>query len=98
VQISTSVEGEAAVIRVRDTGEGIGLEELERIFEPFYQARTAAPEERSRRRRGAGLGLAICRQIVMLHGGRIWAESEGSGRGSVFVVQLPGTTTGERAA
>ncbi|HEX7124828.1 MAG TPA: ATP-binding protein, partial [Thermodesulfobacteriota bacterium] len=98
VQVSACVEGGAAVVRVRDTGEGIDADELERIFEPFYQARRVAADERPRRRRGAGLGLAICRQIVMLHGGRIWAESEGLGRGSVFVVRIPGVNAGERAA
>lgn len=70
------------VLRVRDTGDGIPQEYLDRIFEPFVRVG-------ERRERGTGLGLAICRQIITLHGGRIWAESEGPGRGSTFLVHLP---------
>ncbi|HEX7124540.1 MAG TPA: ATP-binding protein, partial [Thermodesulfobacteriota bacterium] len=82
------------VIRIRDTGEGIPAEHLERIFEPFFQvSRRAAP-----RARGTGLGLAITRQIVTLHGGRVWAESEGPGLGSTFVVRLPRASAAGQAA
>ena len=96
-----SVEAEGAggevTLRVRDTGEGIAREDLDRIFEPFYQADRAS----RRRSRGTGLGLAICRQIVTLHGGVIWAESEGRGLGSTFLVRLPaggGTRVAARVA
>ncbi len=84
VTLEAEPERGAVVIRVRDTGEGIPPEDLDRVFEPFVQVR-----ERHARRHGTGLGLTICRQIVSLHGGRIWAESEGEGRGSTFVVSLP---------
>ncbi len=84
----------SVLIRIRDTGEGIAREHLERIFEPFFQA---APRT-ERRPRGTGLGLAICRQIVSLHGGAIWAESDGRGRGSTFTVRLPARSLGNRAA
>jgi signal transduction histidine kinase len=71
---------------VADTGIGIGAEDLERIFDPFVQARNdGAPGTDS----GTGLGLALCRRLVELHGGRIWAESEGKGRGSQFTFLLP---------
>ncbi|HEX7125764.1 MAG TPA: ATP-binding protein [Thermodesulfobacteriota bacterium] len=83
------------VIRVCDTGEGIAPTDLEAIFEPFVQAGPREP----RRPRGTGLGLTICRQIVMQHGGAIWAESDGPGRGSAFVVRLPAEPEArERAA
>ncbi len=82
------------ILRVTDTGEGIPPELLETIFEPFYQVRPGP----GRRIRGTGLGLTICRQIVTLHGGRIWAESAGPGRGSTFVVQLPLRPDGEPVA
>src|SRR5581483_8514763 len=77
-------------LRVRDTGEGIPREHLMRIFEPFFQVESA-DGRRKAARGGAGLGLAIVRQLVELHGGRMWAESEGPGRGSTFVVRLPAT-------
>ncbi len=80
-------------LEVRDSGEGIAAEHLDRIFDPFVQV-----DERQRGRRGSGLGLAICRQIVTLHGGRIWAESEGLGRGSTFIVELPTFAGDTRAA
>ena len=61
----------AIVVEVADTGEGIAPEDLPRIFEHFYRGE----KSRSRATGGAGLGLAIARQIVEAHGGRIWAES-----------------------
>ena len=88
-------DSEHVVIRVCDTGEGIAQTDLETIFEPFVQAGPREP----RRPRGTGLGLTICRQIVTQHGGAIWAESDGPGRGSAFVVRLPATPeTREHAA
>ncbi|HEY8368572.1 MAG TPA: GAF domain-containing protein [Thermodesulfobacteriota bacterium] len=94
VTVEAEAVGGEVVIRVRDTGEGIAAEHLERIFEPFAQARNA----RRLGARGTGLGLAICRQIVNLHGGRIWAESDGPGHGSVFVIRLPAAENAGQAA
>lgn len=85
VRVEASREEDHVVLRVRDTGEGIPEDLLEAIFEPFVQGRAGD----TRRPRGTGLGLAICRQIVRQHGGAIWAESEGIGRGSTFAVRLP---------
>ncbi|HVE65130.1 MAG TPA: PAS domain S-box protein, partial [Thermoanaerobaculia bacterium] len=72
----------SATIRVSDTGEGIPQQLLEHIFEPFRQARDSG-------RGGLGLGLAIVRSIVEMHGGRVRAESAGPGTGSTFSVELP---------
>jgi len=90
----------SVLVRVRDTGRGIRPEHLERVFEPFFQAEGATAPARApeAKRRGTGLGLAICRQIAELHGGRIWAESEGPGRGSTFVLRLPTLPAGRQAA
>jgi PAS domain S-box-containing protein len=106
VVLEADRDREGVTIRVRDTGAGIPAESLETIFEPFVQAAAPGPrrvgDRRTRRVRGTGLGLAIARQIVGLHGGRIWAESHGLGRGSTFVVTLlapksPPTNSGWRS-
>jgi signal transduction histidine kinase len=102
VSIEAAAEPDAVLLRVRDTGAGIRREHLEAVFEPFYQILPGdappAGDRRARPTRGAGLGLAIARQIVTLHGGRIWAESEGPGRGAVFTVRLPRHAAGAQAA
>ena len=72
-------------IRIKDTGRGIAPDELERIFERFYQVDKSRAQANGR---GTGLGLAIVKELVSLHNGRIVAHSE-LGRGSTFVVQLP---------
>jgi len=79
-----SVDG-GVQVSVRDTGPGIEADQLERVFERFYQV------DRSRRGgtgRGVGLGLAIAHQIVIAHAGKIWVESH-PGQGSCFMVKLP---------
>jgi CheY-like chemotaxis protein/two-component sensor histidine kinase len=72
-------------ITVEDTGIGIRPENLETIFEAFYQV----DGSETRAQGGAGLGLALVRKLVELHGGWVWAESAGPGQGSRFVVRLP---------
>jgi signal transduction histidine kinase len=70
---------------VRDSGIGLSEDDLERIFKPFEQV----DQSTERHYEGTGLGLSLTRQIVALHGGRIWAESDGKHRGSRFCVALP---------
>lgn len=77
-------QGESIEIQVRDTGVGIAAEHLPHIFERFYRA----DPSRSRSTGGAGLGLAIARQLVEAHGGRIWVESAPD-QGSIFYFTLP---------
>ncbi len=74
-----------AVLRVRDTGVGMGAEILSRVFEPFVQS------DRSLDRSGGGLGLglALVKGLVELHGGAVRAVSEGVGKGTELVVELP---------
>ncbi|TAN42001.1 MAG: PAS domain S-box protein [Nitrospirae bacterium] len=71
-------------ITLADTGIGISQEDLLRLFQPFQQIETSL----TRKYAGTGLGLSLCRRLVELHGGRIWAESE-PGKGSSFVFTLP---------
>jgi PAS domain S-box-containing protein len=75
----------SARLTVADTGEGIDAAMLKRIFDPFEQADSST----TRAYQGLGLGLAIARQLVDLHGGTIRAESEGKGRGATFTIDLP---------
>ena len=77
--------GPCLEIRVQDTGIGIRAEDLPRLFQVFTQLDAAASE----RQEGTGLGLALTKRLVELHGGRIWAESAGEGRGSTFTAHLP---------
>jgi signal transduction histidine kinase len=84
VEVSTArVDGEVQ-IAVCDTGPGIAAADQQRIFEEFQQARSGNGE----RPEGTGLGLALSKSLVELHGGRIWVESE-PGKGSTFTFTLP---------
>ncbi len=74
-----------AELQVADTGEGISPDFLEQIFEPFRQGTTSWLTSES----GLGLGLAIARQIAGMHGGRVWAASQGLNQGSTFFVRFP---------
>jgi two-component system, OmpR family, sensor histidine kinase SenX3 len=82
---TAKVDGKYVSLRVRDQGVGIPKTELKRIFKRFYRA----PGSLATRVKGIGLGLYIVRSVAKRHGGRAWAESEGPGRGSTFVLQLP---------
>jgi signal transduction histidine kinase len=77
--------GELLEIAVTDTGIGIKAEEMPLLFQEFTQLEPAATKTHE----GTGLGLVLTRQLVELHGGRVWAESEGEGRGSTFTVVMP---------
>jgi signal transduction histidine kinase len=79
---SSRVNGEVRVA-VSDMGPGIAPQDRERIFDEFQQAEAGLDQ-----REGTGLGLAVSRRLVELHGGRIWVESE-PGNGSTFVFTLP---------
>jgi CheY-like chemotaxis protein len=81
-------------LRIADTGIGLAPELLPIVFDPFKQSDSASRREYP----GLGLGLAIAKQIVELHGGRVWAVSPGEGRGSTFHVVLPRVAPREQPA
>ena len=83
ISISASRQEENIIIKISDTGIGIPEEECERIFEPFYRV----DQSRSRSVGGAGLGLALVKDIVEKHGGRIRVNSQ-AGQGSEFILYL----------
>jgi PAS domain S-box-containing protein len=85
VSVARETEARQAAIRVADTGAGMSQHLLSRLFQPFMQA----DETLDRSKGGLGLGLALVRGIVELHGGSIHATSPGPNRGSEFVVRLP---------
>jgi two-component system, OmpR family, phosphate regulon sensor histidine kinase PhoR len=84
VEVSLGVEGDAAILTVRDTGIGIPSRDQDRIFERFYRVDRA----RSRETGGTGLGLSIVKHVAENHGGTVHVQSE-LGRGSTFVVRIP---------
>ncbi|MFA5356654.1 MAG: ATP-binding protein, partial [Candidatus Omnitrophota bacterium] len=84
VEAKVSAGGNTIMLSVEDTGIGISPESLPRVFDKFYQSGERAPSDIS----GTGIGLSIAKEIVELHGGAIWAESE-HGKGARFVFTLP---------
>src|SRR5208282_1432808 len=80
IEISARRHNGTVLVQVSDRGLGLSPDELERVFEKFYHAKSPSA--------GAGLGLAICRAVVDAHGGRIWAENRAEG-GAVFHFTLP---------
>src|SRR5262249_28864427 len=91
VQISLQRKGDDVEISIADTGRGIDPEFLPFVFESFRQADSSL----TRKHGGLGLGLAIARQLVEMHGGTVAAYSEGTGRGSTFVLRFPIIKTSE---
>ena len=85
VTLGVQSVGDEILFTVKDTGAGIPAEHLAHIFDRFYRV----DKSRSRVRGGSGIGLTIAKHLVEAHGGRIWAESEGEGKGSTFFFTLP---------
>jgi len=69
------------IVKVKDTGKGLRKKDKEQIFTKFFQADHTKP--------GSGLGLTICKKIIEKHGGKVWAESKGAGKGSTFTFTIP---------
>ena len=85
ITLSVTAEGSEAAIRIRDDGIGIPAERLPLIFDLFTQLDRSGDQPQS----GLGIGLALVRRLIEMHGGRVSASSEGAGRGSEFIVRLP---------
>jgi signal transduction histidine kinase len=78
LEVSVSIEGHTACVAVHDSGPGISVKDMDRIFDPYF----------STKQEGLGLGLPISKKIIEAHGGMLRAASE-QGRGSTFVIRLP---------
>jgi signal transduction histidine kinase len=87
IRLSASVEDGQIVIRVQDNGRGIPRNQLPHVFELFQQTSVG-------RAGGMGIGLALVKSLVELHGGLVAASSDGPGSGSEFVVRLPARASG----
>jgi signal transduction histidine kinase len=85
IRLTVARSGNEAVLRVEDNGVGLPPERIAQIFELFMQVDSSL----NRSQGGLGIGLALVRRLVELHGGSVSAESEGLGRGSRFTVRLP---------
>ncbi|GIE82141.1 histidine kinase [Actinoplanes philippinensis] len=84
IRVTARAEGDEAIVTVSDTGVGVAEDEMPRLFERFHRIETS----RSRSNEGSGIGLALVRELVGLHGGTITAESA-VGRGTTFTIRLP---------
>ena len=85
ISVSTELDGDHGVVRVVDDGIGLSPEMMPRLFSLFGQVH----RERGNATGGLGIGLAVVRKLVELHGGTVVADSKGMGRGAVFAVRLP---------
>jgi len=85
IQLSSTIEEEEVVVVVEDNGRGIRAEDLPHVFDLFFQPRQSDRNTCAE----SGVGLAVVRKLVELHGGEVEAQSEGLGRGAKFLVRLP---------
>jgi signal transduction histidine kinase len=85
IQVIAETATQEAIVRVRDTGCGLEPTDVRHIFDPFFQSERTV----DRNKRGLGIGLALVRRLVEVHGGRVEVFSEGMGCGSEFVLHLP---------
>ena len=93
IELVTRADGDDTVLTVRDTGVGIGPELLPHVFDVFVQGTSSI----DRAQGGLGIGLALVRRLVELHGGSVSALSDGPGNGSTFMIRLPRIAAQDKA-
>ena len=84
IEINAEQSNSDTTISIKDNGIGMNPEQLSHIFDEFYKADQARHDFKS-----SGLGMSICKRIIEMHGGKIWAESEGIGKGTTFYFTIP---------
>jgi CheY-like chemotaxis protein len=92
IWIQARKEDELAIVSVRDSGIGIAADQLASVFDMFTQVNRSSRQAQG----GLGIGLTLVRSLIAMHGGRVEARSEGLGKGSEFVVQLPAVAVAGR--
>jgi signal transduction histidine kinase len=85
ITVRAKLEDKQLMVEVVDTGIGIAPENQKKVFEDFFQVKSDIKDKTP----GLGLGLGLCRRLVEMHGGKIWVESEGEGKGSRFIFTIP---------
>ncbi|GEM_PF-2222059 len=85
IRVEAARKADAVTVRVTDSGIGLKADDIAKLFEPFSQVHDTMQKTNA----GTGLGLYICRGIVESHGGRIWCESDGPGKGATFAFSIP---------
>lgn len=85
ITMQSSTHNNEVWIQVKDSGVGLAKDKIERIFDKFYQVE----DHHTRHHGGLGIGLSIAKALIEAHGGRIWADSDGIGKGATFTVALP---------
>ena len=86
VTVSLKADGGKVKIGIKDTGAGISKERLPKLFDSIFER---TDESKKAFAIGRGVGLYLSSQIIKAHNGKIWAESEGEGKGSIFNIELP---------
>ena len=94
VWLTVATDGDDVTFSVRDDGQGIAADEMSRVFELFVQSRAQSQIDRTHG--GLGIGLTLVKRLVELHGGTVRGFSAGIGKGSEFVVRLPGAVISEK--
>jgi signal transduction histidine kinase len=92
IELKVQTHSEALSVIVKDSGIGLDSTSLKHVFEPFYQVGSALPRSEG----GLGIGLALVKSMINLHGGNVEARSDGLGLGSEFTITLPLRQTGTR--
>ncbi|MBY8980610.1 MAG: PAS domain S-box protein [Candidatus Lokiarchaeota archaeon] len=89
IQIKMQSDGKFAQVKISDSGVGLSSEEIKALFKKFSTIESSLKKDLDMDLGSTGLGLFLSKEIINLHGGEIWAESEGKGKGSTFIVKIP---------